>query len=83
MVVMSRLTLPFADPAALRARTVALTAATAAVTIVVALVIARLSARGPGDAADLVALAREVAAGGEDAFGVALHPEPVFVGSAW
>lgn len=53
MVVMSRLTLPFADPAALRARTVALTAATSAVTIVVA----RLSVRGAGDAVDLVVLA--------------------------
>ena len=32
---------------------------------------------------DLVALAREVAAGVRDAFGVELTPEPVFVGHTW
>jgi UDP-N-acetylmuramate dehydrogenase len=41
-----------------------------------------LTSRG-GTAGDLVALAREVAAGVQDAFGVALHPEPVFVGARW
>ncbi|WP_370695356.1 UDP-N-acetylmuramate dehydrogenase [Patulibacter sp.] len=41
-----------------------------------------LTSRG-GDAADLVALAREVAGGVERAFGIALHPEPVFVGARW
>ncbi|MGE4426298.1 MAG: UDP-N-acetylmuramate dehydrogenase [Solirubrobacteraceae bacterium] len=41
-----------------------------------------LTNRG-GGSADLVALAREVAAGVQEAFGVALHPEPVFVGVSW
>ncbi|WP_282600005.1 UDP-N-acetylmuramate dehydrogenase [Patulibacter sp. SYSU D01012] len=41
-----------------------------------------LTSRG-GTAADVLALAREVAAGVEDAFGVALHPEPVLVGARW
>jgi UDP-N-acetylmuramate dehydrogenase len=41
-----------------------------------------LTNRG-GDAGDLLGLAREVAAGVEDAFGIALHPEPVLVGAAW
>ncbi|XAY04208.1 UDP-N-acetylenolpyruvoylglucosamine reductase [Paraconexibacter sp. AEG42_29] len=42
-----------------------------------------LTNRGTARTADLVALAREVAAGVEAAFGVALVPEPVFVGHAW
>lgn len=41
-----------------------------------------LTSRG-GDAADLLALAREVAAGVELRFGVALRPEPVLVGARW
>ncbi|MSW51299.1 MAG: UDP-N-acetylmuramate dehydrogenase [Actinobacteria bacterium] len=41
-----------------------------------------LTSRG-GDAADLLALAREVADGVHAAFGVALHPEPVLVGTRW
>jgi UDP-N-acetylmuramate dehydrogenase len=39
--------------------------------------------RGGATTAELVALAREIAGGVRDAFGVALHPEPVFVGHAW
>jgi UDP-N-acetylmuramate dehydrogenase len=42
-----------------------------------------LTNRGDGTTAELVALAREIAAGVEDAFGVALVPEPVFVGHSW
>lgn len=42
-----------------------------------------LTNRGGAATADLVALARAVAAGVQDAFGVALVPEPVFVGHAW
>jgi UDP-N-acetylmuramate dehydrogenase len=42
-----------------------------------------LTNRGEASTADLVALAREVADGVQDAFGVALVPEPVFVGHAW
>jgi UDP-N-acetylmuramate dehydrogenase len=42
-----------------------------------------LTNRGGGTTAELVALAREIAAGVQDAFGVALVPEPVFVGHAW
>jgi UDP-N-acetylmuramate dehydrogenase len=42
-----------------------------------------LTNRGGGSTAELVALARRIAAGVEDAFGVALTPEPVFVGHAW
>jgi len=42
-----------------------------------------LTNRGAGTTAELVALAREIAAGVRDAFGVALMPEPVFVGHAW
>jgi UDP-N-acetylmuramate dehydrogenase len=42
-----------------------------------------LTNRGGARTADLVALAREVAAGVQAAFGVALVPEPVFVGHAW
>ncbi|MEV4422435.1 UDP-N-acetylmuramate dehydrogenase [Patulibacter sp. NPDC049589] len=41
-----------------------------------------LTSRG-GGASDLLALAHEVADGVEAAFGVALHPEPVFVGVRW
>ncbi|WP_245604303.1 UDP-N-acetylmuramate dehydrogenase [Patulibacter minatonensis] len=41
-----------------------------------------LTSRG-GGAADLLALAHEVADGVRDAFGVALHPEPVLVGVGW
>jgi UDP-N-acetylmuramate dehydrogenase len=39
--------------------------------------------RGGATTAELVALAREIAAGVHDAFGVELQPEPVFVGHAW
>jgi len=39
--------------------------------------------RGGATTADLIALAREIAAGVERAFGVALVPEPVFVGHRW
>jgi UDP-N-acetylmuramate dehydrogenase len=39
--------------------------------------------RGGATTAELIALAREIAAGVERAFGVALVPEPVFVGHAW
>jgi UDP-N-acetylmuramate dehydrogenase len=39
--------------------------------------------RGGGTTAELVALAREIAGGVEAAFGVALVPEPVFVGHSW
>ncbi|MCW3013721.1 MAG: UDP-N-acetylenolpyruvoylglucosamine reductase [Solirubrobacterales bacterium] len=42
-----------------------------------------LTNRGGARTADLVALAREVAAGVHATFGVALVPEPVFVGHAW
>jgi UDP-N-acetylmuramate dehydrogenase len=39
--------------------------------------------RGDGTAAELVALAREIADGVQARFGVALTPEPVFVGHSW
>jgi UDP-N-acetylmuramate dehydrogenase len=39
--------------------------------------------RGGATTAELVALAREIAAGVEDRFGIALHPEPVLVGVDW
>ncbi|MEA2255814.1 MAG: UDP-N-acetylmuramate dehydrogenase [Solirubrobacteraceae bacterium] len=42
-----------------------------------------LTNRGAGTTAELVALAREIAGGVRDAFGVELVPEPVFVGHAW
>ena len=42
-----------------------------------------LTNRGAGTTAQLVALAQEIAGGVEEAFGVALQPEPVFVGHAW
>ena len=42
-----------------------------------------LTNRGAGTTAELVALAREIADGVHEAFGVALVPEPVFVGHAW
>jgi UDP-N-acetylmuramate dehydrogenase len=42
-----------------------------------------LTNRGAGTTAKLVALAREVADGVQREFGVALHPEPVFVGHEW
>jgi UDP-N-acetylmuramate dehydrogenase len=42
-----------------------------------------LTNRGAGTSADLVALAREIAAGVVDRFGVELYPEPVFVGHTW
>ena len=42
-----------------------------------------LTNRGGGTTAELVALAREIAWGVRDAFGVELVPEPVFVGHDW
>jgi UDP-N-acetylmuramate dehydrogenase len=42
-----------------------------------------LTNRGAGTTEQLVALAREIAAGVREAFGVELEPEPVFVGHAW
>ncbi len=39
--------------------------------------------RGAGTTAQLVALAREIAGGVHDAFGVRLVPEPAFVGHEW
>ena len=42
-----------------------------------------LTNRGGGTTAELVALAREIAGGVHDAFGVELVPEPVFAGHAW
>jgi UDP-N-acetylmuramate dehydrogenase len=42
-----------------------------------------LTNRGAGTTAQLVALAREIASGVRDAFGVELVPEPVFVGHDW
>jgi UDP-N-acetylmuramate dehydrogenase len=42
-----------------------------------------LTNRGEGTTAELVALAQEIGARVEEAFGVALHPEPVFAGHAW
>jgi UDP-N-acetylmuramate dehydrogenase len=42
-----------------------------------------LTNRGAGTTAQLVALAREIAAGVRDAFGVELDPEPVLVGHDW
>jgi UDP-N-acetylmuramate dehydrogenase len=42
-----------------------------------------LTNRGSGTTSQLVALAREIAGGVRDAFGVELVPEPVFVGHEW
>ncbi len=42
-----------------------------------------LTNRGAGTTAQLVALAREIAAGVREAFGVELVPEPVLVGHTW
>jgi UDP-N-acetylmuramate dehydrogenase len=42
-----------------------------------------LTNRGAGTTRQLVALARELAAGVEEAFGISLVPEPVFVGHTW
>jgi UDP-N-acetylmuramate dehydrogenase len=42
-----------------------------------------LTNRGAGTTAELVALARAIAGGVHDAFGVDLTPEPVFVGHDW
>ncbi|HEY7074548.1 MAG TPA: UDP-N-acetylenolpyruvoylglucosamine reductase, partial [Solirubrobacteraceae bacterium] len=39
--------------------------------------------RGGATTAELVGLAREIAAGVRETFGVELEPEPVFVGHAW
>jgi UDP-N-acetylmuramate dehydrogenase len=39
--------------------------------------------RGGATTAELMSLAREIAAGVHDRFGVALHPEPVLVGHNW
>jgi UDP-N-acetylmuramate dehydrogenase len=42
-----------------------------------------LTNRGAGTTAELIELAREIAGGVQDAFGVALVPEPVLVGPRW
>jgi UDP-N-acetylmuramate dehydrogenase len=42
-----------------------------------------LTNRGEGTTAELVALARKIAGGVREAFGVQLVPEPVFVGHEW
>jgi UDP-N-acetylenolpyruvoylglucosamine reductase len=42
-----------------------------------------LTNRGNGTTTELVALARQIAGGVRDAFGVELVPEPVFVGCRW
>ncbi|MET0770661.1 MAG: UDP-N-acetylmuramate dehydrogenase [Solirubrobacteraceae bacterium] len=42
-----------------------------------------LTNRGAGTTAQLVALAREIAGGVDERFGVQLEPEPVFAGHAW
>jgi len=42
-----------------------------------------LTNRGAGTTAELVALAREIAGGVRERFGVELMPEPVFVGHEW
>jgi UDP-N-acetylmuramate dehydrogenase len=42
-----------------------------------------LTNRGAGTTSELVALAREIAGGVREAFGVELHPEPVLVGPDW
>ena len=42
-----------------------------------------LTNRGAGTTSELVALAREIAGGVREAFGIELVPEPVFVGHAW
>jgi UDP-N-acetylmuramate dehydrogenase len=42
-----------------------------------------LTNRGGGTTAELLALAREIAAGVEERFGVRLEPEPTLVGVAW
>jgi UDP-N-acetylmuramate dehydrogenase len=39
--------------------------------------------RGGATTAELMTLAREIAAGVQERFGVALHPEPVLVGHDW
>ena len=39
--------------------------------------------RGGATTAELVAVAREIAAGVRERFGVELHPEPIFVGHSW
>jgi UDP-N-acetylmuramate dehydrogenase len=39
--------------------------------------------RGGATTAELLGLAREIAGGVQERFGVALHPEPVLVGHAW
>jgi UDP-N-acetylmuramate dehydrogenase len=39
--------------------------------------------RGGATTAELLSLAREIATGVEDRFGIALHPEPVLVGHDW
>jgi UDP-N-acetylmuramate dehydrogenase len=39
--------------------------------------------RGGATTAELVTFAREIAGGVRDRFGIALHPEPVFVGHDW
>jgi UDP-N-acetylmuramate dehydrogenase len=39
--------------------------------------------RGGATTAELISLAREIAAGVDERFGIALHPEPVLVGHDW
>jgi UDP-N-acetylmuramate dehydrogenase len=42
-----------------------------------------LTNRGEGSTAELLALAREIAEGVRDRFGVALEPEPTLIGVDW
>jgi UDP-N-acetylmuramate dehydrogenase len=42
-----------------------------------------LTNRGAGTTRELVALARQIATGVSEAWGVDLSPEPVFVGHEW
>ena len=46
-------------------------------------VLGLLGPNGAGTTAELVALAREIAGGVEERFGIRLVPEPVFVGHEW
>ena len=42
-----------------------------------------LTNRGAGTAAELLALAREIAGGVRERFGVSLEPEPTLIGLPW